>query len=112
MMKYGDLTTIISSHLTRAQDGQTWRPRENTDLCVEIDSTVSGEALFLGNRNCFASNNNDKWYWNERGLREISPKQNTRLCVAEDLNAGANDLRVYTCTRLSPEEREWSIVEA
>jgi len=89
----------------RFQDDRTWRPRDNTDLCVEIDSVRARQDLNL--RSCDRSEYR-RWYYNENDLFEITPRQDDSLCVARD---SFDFLRVYPCRDLSRGDREWEFIE-
>lgn len=89
----------------RFQDDSTWRPRENTDLCVVLEQGQSREDLVL--RDCTTSRFR-RWHYNENDLFEITPQRDSSLCVARD---NFNFLEVSECRRLSRSEREWELNE-
>ena len=84
----------------RFQDDSTWRPRENTDLCV-----VFGRVPVL--RDC-TNTRHRRWHYNENDLDEITPQQDSSLCVARDT---FDFLQVLPCSDLFTSEREWEFIQ-
>mmetsp|Transcript_16173 Transcript_16173/g.26943 ORF Transcript_16173/g.26943 Transcript_16173/m.26943 type:complete len:296 (-) Transcript_16173:327-1214(-) len=89
----------------RFQDDSTWRPRENTDLCVVLEQVQTREDLIL--RDCTTSLFR-RWHYNENDLFEISPQRDSSLCIARDKY---NFLEVLSCRQLNRSEREWELIE-
>jgi len=91
----------------RFQDDSTWRPRDNTDLCVVIERVQRSREQELVLRDCTSSRFR-RWHYNENGLFEITSQNDSRLCVARDT---FDFLQVLRCGDLSTLEREWELME-
>ena len=89
----------------RFQDDSTWRPKEDPDLCVVIAQVQRREELVL--RDC-TNRRLRRWHYNENRLFEITPQQNSRLCVTRDT---FDFLQVLRCRDLSTSEREWELIK-